>query len=71
MEIVLKGVFEVYWPTQSGPDVQIITRFKNAWEKNDIDKSKWKPGIKDAVIATIFADKAVELLASMEGYLQV
>ncbi|CAG5100624.1 Protein of unknown function [Cotesia congregata] len=70
-EIVLKGVFKVFWPTQSGPNVQIFTRFKNSWDKITLDNSKWQSGMTDAVVAITIEDNAVDLLVFFKSYLQM
>ncbi|XP_046481517.1 uncharacterized protein [Neodiprion pinetum] len=48
-EIILKGVFEVFWPTTSGPSVPIFGRFKNWWSK--ADHLKYQIGMKDEFVA--------------------
>lgn len=68
-ELVLKGVFEVYWPTSSGPNVQFFSRFKNKW--NELDKSKFKAGIDDSLVNDVLSDSKQALLIFIEDNLQV
>lgn len=68
-EIILKSVFEVYWPTQAGPNVQIFSRFKDAWDK--INKSRYIAGIEDDVVAGCLTDKINEILAFISTFSQV
>lgn len=69
MEIVLRSVFEVYWPVNSGPNVKLFTRFKSSW--NTINKTKYKAGIGDEVVADVLSDKTVGLFSFIENCLQV
>ncbi|XP_043269951.1 uncharacterized protein [Venturia canescens] len=68
MELVLKGVFEAYWPVQSGPNVPFFNRFKIRWNK--INTSKYNAGINDDVVASILSDKKDGLLSFIDNYLQ-
>lgn len=68
-EIILKSVFEVYWPKQTGPNVPLFNRFKGSWNK--IDKSKFKAGIEDTAVAQSLADITNEMLVFIQDYLQV
>lgn len=58
MELVIKGVFEVYWPTQSGPNVQFFSRFEDFWKQ--IDKLKYDAGIDDPAVADVLSDKKIK-----------
>lgn len=66
IELLIKGVFEVYWPTQNGPNVSIFGRFKNNWNK--IDKSKYSAGINDPIVAKVLSEKKDETLDFIESY---
>lgn len=69
MELVIKCVFEVYWPTQSGPNVQVFSRFKDFWKQ--IDKLKYDAGINDPTVADVLSDEKDQILAFINSYSQV
>lgn len=68
-EIVLKGVFEVYWPVTSGPNVSIFGRFKTFW--NQIDQSNYETGIKDELVNDAVKAERVEILMFINNQLTV
>ncbi|CAD6231335.1 GSCOCG00012218001-RA-CDS [Cotesia congregata] len=68
IELVIKGVFEAYWPVQSGPNVPFFNRFKIGWNK--INTSKYNAGINDKIVADILLDKKDELLSFIDNYSQ-
>lgn len=68
-EIVLKRVFEIYWPTSSGPNVPMLLRFKNKW--SDINKSHYIPGISDPIILNALQDVKEEIITFITNHLQV
>ncbi|XP_044584699.1 uncharacterized protein LOC123265119 [Cotesia glomerata] len=67
-EIILKNVFEVHWPKQTGPNVPIFNRFKGF--RNKIDKSKFKAGIEDTAVDQALSDITDEILGFIGEYLQ-
>lgn len=69
MEIILRGVFKVYWNTTSGPNVPIFGRFKNFWDK--LDQSKYKNGMDDETVANILTNERAEIVKSINDCLQV
>ncbi|XP_044574723.1 uncharacterized protein LOC123258646 [Cotesia glomerata] len=69
IELVIKGVFEAYWPVQSGPNVPFFNRFKIGWNK--INTSKYNAGINDKIVANILLNKKDELLSFIDNYSQV
>lgn len=68
-ELVLKGVFEVYWPTSSGPNVQFFSRFKNKW--NELNKSNFKAGMDDSMVNDILSNSKKALVNLIEENLHV
>lgn len=68
-EIVLKSVFEVYWPTQSGPNVQLFNRFKVSWDV--INKLNYKSGTEDDIVANVLMDQTNDILVFIGDYMQV
>ncbi|XP_044591463.1 uncharacterized protein LOC123269692 [Cotesia glomerata] len=68
IELVIKGVFEAYWPVQSGPNVPFFNRFKIGWNK--INTSKYNAGINDKIVANILLNKKDELLSFIDNYSQ-
>lgn len=68
-EIILKGVFKVFWPTTSGPNVPIFGRFKNFW--SEIDQSKYQSGMQDELIANTFLTNRLELINLINNLLKV
>jgi len=69
MEIILKGVFEIFWNTTSGPNVPIFDRFKNSWGK--LDQSKFKSGLADESVSTVLIKKRAEIITFINSCLQV
>lgn len=69
MEIILRGVFEVYWNTTSGPNVPIFGRFKNSWDK--LDQSKYKSGMEDEIVANILMNERAETVEFINNCLKV
>lgn len=69
MEIILRGVFEIYWSTTSGPNVPIFGRFKNSWDK--LDQSKYKNGMEDEAVADILTNERAETVTFINNCLQV
>ncbi|CAD6218518.1 GSCOCG00011453001-RA-CDS [Cotesia congregata] len=67
-EIILKSVFEAYWPTQSGPNVQLFNRFKVSWDA--INKLNYKSGTEDDTVANILKDQTNHILVFIEDYMQ-
>ncbi|XP_074105378.1 uncharacterized protein LOC141531440 [Cotesia typhae] len=59
-EIILRSAFEVYWPVSSGPNVPMFGRFKKSWD--EINKTNYKSGIEDTVVADIILDKKMKYL---------
>lgn len=68
-EIILRSAFEVYWPVSSGPNVPIFGRFKKEWDK--IDKTKYKAGIEDTIVADTLSNKKNEISSFIKKCLQV
>lgn len=61
LELILKSAFHSKFGATSGPTVPMFQRFKNIW--NNIDKTKFKPGIQDPLIQTALEqdiDKIIE-----------
>lgn len=69
MEIILRGVFELFWNTTSGPNVAIFVRFKNHWD--EIDQSKYKSGMEDETIAKNLTEERAEIVTFINSCLQV
>ncbi|XP_044594333.1 uncharacterized protein LOC123271871 isoform X2 [Cotesia glomerata] len=69
IELVLRSAFETYWPTSSGPNVSIFTRFKNKW--SDINQQKYTTGISDREVQEALADIKDEILILIANYLQI
>lgn len=69
MEIILRGVFEVFWNTTSGPNVPIFDRFKKSWDK--LDQSKYKSGMDDEAISNILTSERAEIVTFINNCLQV
>ncbi|XP_046430894.1 uncharacterized protein LOC124184831 isoform X2 [Neodiprion fabricii] len=59
-KIILKGVFEVFWPTTSGPNVPIFGRFKNWWSK--ADHLKYQSGMEDKFVANALNTDRLEII---------
>lgn len=68
-EIILKKVFEIYWPTSSGPNVPIFLRFKNKW--GNLNTSNYTPGISDPIILNALEDVKEEIVTFITNHLQV
>ncbi|XP_044596983.1 uncharacterized protein LOC123273609 isoform X2 [Cotesia glomerata] len=68
-EIVLKKVFEIYWPVSSGPNVPIFLRFKNKW--SNFNTSNYTPGILDPIILNALEDVKEETVTFITNQLQV
>ncbi|XP_050339954.1 uncharacterized protein LOC126766137 [Bactrocera neohumeralis] len=68
-ELVLKGVFEVYWPTTSGPNVQSFSRFKNNWD--NLNKSNFKVGMDDSTVNEVLSNSKQTLVTLIEENLRV
>ncbi|XP_044577706.1 uncharacterized protein LOC123260590 [Cotesia glomerata] len=68
-EIILRSAFEVYWPVSSGPNVPIFGRFKKEWDK--IDKTKYKAGIEDTIVADTLSNKKNEISSFIKKCLQL
>ncbi|XP_046601323.1 uncharacterized protein LOC124295418 [Neodiprion lecontei] len=68
-EIILKGVFEVFWPTTSGPSVPIFGRFKNWWSK--ADHLKYQSGMKDEFVANALNTDRLEIINLIDNFLTV
>ena len=60
MEIILRGVFEVFWKTSSAPNVNIFYRFKNYWDK--IDQCNYRSGLEDEAVANKLRNKKAEIV---------
>lgn len=69
MEIILRGVFEVFWKTTSGPNVPIFVRFKNYWD--EIDQFNYKSGMEDETIPNTLIGRKVEIVTFINNCLQV
>lgn len=69
LEIVLRGVFEVFWNTTSGPNVPIFLRFKKGWD--DIDQTKYKSGLEDENVASALIDDKIKIINFINNCLQV
>ncbi|XP_044592956.1 uncharacterized protein LOC123270876 [Cotesia glomerata] len=69
LEIVLRGVFEVFWTTTSGPNVPIFLRFKKGWD--DIDQTKYKSGIEDETVASALNEDKMKIINFINDCLQM
>ncbi|KYM98193.1 hypothetical protein ALC62_11109 [Cyphomyrmex costatus] len=69
LELVLKNVFQIYWPATSAPTVSIFIRFQENWDR--IDVTKFKPGINDPKISQVLSDKKDEILNFTLNFLQI
>lgn len=67
--IILKGAFEVYWPTTSGPNVSIFGRFKSILSK--IDQSKYESGMRDELVANVLETNTLQLIDDIKNFLTV
>lgn len=68
-EIVLRAVFEVYWPVTSGPNVSIFGRFKTFWDK--IDQSNYETGVKDEFVNDAVKAERIEIITFINNHLAV
>ncbi|XP_073972974.1 uncharacterized protein [Rhodnius prolixus] len=68
-EIILRSAFEVYWPVSSGPNVPIFGRFKKFWDT--IDKTKYKSGVEDTIVANIVMNDKNDLSTFITRYLHL
>lgn len=68
-EIVLRGVFELYWPATSGPNVTVFNRFQQAWP--NINKNRYKTGLDDELVAQVIVDKKDDILSFISEQLEV
>lgn len=68
-EIILKRVFEIYWPTLSGPNVPVFLRFKNKW--SNFNTSNYTTGISDPIILNALEDVKEEIVTFITNQLQV
>ncbi|XP_025270393.1 uncharacterized protein LOC112639732 [Camponotus floridanus] len=68
-EIILRSAFEVYWPVSSGPNIRIFERFKKFWDT--VDRTKYKSGVDDTIVANIVTDKKNHLSTFITRYLQL
>ncbi|XP_074112741.1 uncharacterized protein LOC141536250 isoform X2 [Cotesia typhae] len=69
LELVLRSVFESYWPTSSGPNVPIFTRFKDKW--SEIDQQKYVAGISDQGVFGVIGDTKEQILILLTNYSQI
>lgn len=68
-EIILRGIFEVYWTTTSGPNIPIFGRFRNSWDK--INQSKYVSGMEDEVVANAVRSERFEIITFINHHLAV
>lgn len=68
-EILLRGIFEVYWNTTTGPNVPFFARFKTAWDK--IDQKNYISGLEDKVVAEALAKERAEIINFINSHLEV
>lgn len=68
-EIVLKGVFDVYMSTPSGPHVPIFKRFQESW--TIINKENFKPRIDYDNIKNCLGDCKDDILEFVKSTLQI
>lgn len=54
-EIFLRSAYEAYFPGTKAPTVAIFRAFKSQW--NELDKTKFEPGIRDKKIKSILTDE--------------
>lgn len=54
-EVYLRGAFESKFPDTSVPIVLVFSRFKATWQ--NIDKTKYEPGIRDEKIRSVIDDQ--------------
>lgn len=68
-ELLLRAVFEVYWPATSGPKVLMFERFQKGWDT--IDQKQYKTGLTDPYIVQILGDKKDQILDFIRVQLEV
>lgn len=68
-ELVLRSIFEIYWPTTLGSKVAIFNRFEQAWPK--IDEKNSKTGLDDKVVASIVCHRKDKIVHFISQHLQV
>lgn len=68
-ELVLRSVFEIYWPTTAGPKVSIFNEFQQKWPQ--INKDNYKTGLDDKMVVSIIRDKKDDILLFISQQLQV
>lgn len=54
-EIFLRSAWDVKFPASSAPEVNFFERFRKEW--NQIDKSKFVPGIRDEIVKRAISDQ--------------
>lgn len=59
-EVILRGVFELKFGKTTAPTVQLFERFQDKWD--DIDKTKYAPGIQDSTVKGILNDVNHEMI---------
>lgn len=68
-ELLLRAAVEVYWKVTSGPNMVLFQRFQKEW--NSIDKTQYKTGLEDKIVAETVGEKTEEILAFIANQFEV
>lgn len=66
---MLRNVFETCWPTTTGPNVTVFSRFQDRW--STMDKARYDTGLDDETVLEMVEDKKDGILEFIGEQFQV